>query len=97
MTYKVPVCNRADYTIYLQELQGICWAHCDVRKWSAHTAKSLKADADRVVEMQGRPILAMNEPAGDKKHQKFLRLMGFHFFTSVPAKGGGECLIFRRG
>lgn len=97
MTYKVPACIRPEYTILLQEIEGTCWVHCDVRQWSSSVAKRLRADWDVLFEMQGRPAFAMNEPTGCKKHQKFMRMMGFHFFKSLPAKDGGECLVFRRG
>lgn len=97
MTYKVPVCNRPEYTIYLQDIEGTCWAHCDVRQWSPAISRRLRADWNVLFEMQGKPVFAMNEPAGDLKHQKFLALMAFQFFKAVPARDGGECLIFRRG
>lgn len=97
MTYKVPVCLRPDYTILLQEIDRTCWAHCDVRKWSVQIARDIRSDWDTLFAMQGRPVFAMNEPTGDVKHQKFMRLMGFEFHKSLPAKDGGECLIYRRG
>lgn len=97
MSFKVPVCRRGGYTIYLQDIDGTTWAHCDVRQWSVSIAKRFIADADAIMEMQAGPIYALNEPAGDRKHQKFLGLMGFQFFKNLPAIHGGEIPIFRRG
>lgn len=97
MSYKTRVCGREDYTIYLQDIEGTTWAHCDVRRWSASVFRRLRADVDTLIDMQGREIYAMNEPAGDRKHQKFLRLMGFEFFSHAPAVNGGLVPIFRRG
>lgn len=97
MTYKVPVCIRDAYTILLQDIEGTCWAHCDVRRWSKDVARRMRSDWDTLFGMQGREVFAMNEPTGDRKHQKFMECMGFRFFKSVPAKDGGECLIYRRG
>lgn len=97
MTYKVPICKRSDYTIHLQETDGLCWVHCDVRQWSTHIARQMRKDWDALFEMHGGPVFALNEPTGDVKHQKFMRHMGFQFFKTLPANDGGECLIYRRG
>jgi hypothetical protein len=96
VSFKVPVCRRREYTIFLQDIDGTTWAHCDVREWSGSVAKRLRADVDTLVEMQGAPVFAMNEPVGDVKHQKFLALMGFQFFKNLPALQGGEVPVYRR-
>lgn len=96
MSYKVPVCRRQDYTIYLQDIEGTTWAHCDVRRWSKAIARALTADADTVFDLHGGPMYALNEPTGCAKHQKFLKLMGFSFAKKLTAEKG-ELLIFRRG
>jgi hypothetical protein len=95
MSHKTPVCRRRDYTIYLQEIEGTCWAHCDVTRWSHQTAKQLRADSDAIHAMQGREIFALNEPTGDLKHQKFMALMGFRHHKTLSAVGG-EMVIFRK-
>lgn len=95
MSYKCPVANRDGYTIYVQDINGETWVHCDVRKWSRAVAKSLRHDTDVLYEMHGGPAYALNEPAGCKKHQKFLRMMGFEFFKEVPSNAGAQ-YIFKR-
>lgn len=97
MTYKVPVCVRPEYSIFLQNIEGSTWAHCDVRKWSASIARRLTQDADTIFSLHGGPMFAMNEPVGCKKHQKFLRLMGFQFLKMLPGLDGQQIPIFRRG
>jgi hypothetical protein len=96
MAYKSPVCVRDEYTIYLQDIEGTCWVHCDVRRWSAVVCRRLRSDWDALFGLLGRPAFALNEPTGDEKHQRFMRLMGFEFFRTLPAKDGGECIVFRR-
>ena len=97
MSFKVPVCRRSEYTIYLQDIDGTTWAHCDVQKWTASIHKRFSADADQVFAMHGGPMLALNEPAGCFKHQKFLKLMGFHFHQKIITNTGDERLIYKRG
>lgn len=96
MSYKVPACRRPEYTILLQEIEDTTWAHCEVSKWSASIAKRMRADVDTLFEMQGAPVYAINEPYGDRKHQKFLELMGFHFHKDISPPGG-TIPIYRRG
>lgn len=95
MSHKVPVVQRTDYTIYLQELEGATWAHCDVQQWSASVRRSLVSDANALYAMHGGPMYAMNEPAGCEKHRKFLRLMGFELFREVPTPNGMQ-YVFKR-
>jgi hypothetical protein len=94
--YKIPVCIRPEYTVYGQQIGPDTWVHCDVREWSPAILKRLRRDCDALLEMHGGPIYALNEPTGCLRHQHFLRVMGFRFFKAVPAKDGGECLMFRR-
>jgi hypothetical protein len=39
----------------------------------------MQADFDALRLMQGGPLYALNEPAGCKKHQKFMRSMGLRW------------------
>lgn len=96
MSYKVPVCRRPEYTIYLQDIGGETWAHSDVKQWSPSISRRLVADANAVFHMHGGAMFALNEPHGCKKHQKFLKLMGFKYLKTLPLIDGGECFIFQR-
>ena len=95
MSYKVPVVQRDDYTIYFQDIDGSTWVHCDVRNWSPAVARSLKRDADTVYGLHGGPVFALNEPAGCMKHRKFLGLMGFKFLKECESNSGPQ-YIFKR-
>jgi len=92
VSFKVPVVQRPEYTIYLQDIEGTTWAHCDVHKWSPSICRRLKADANTVYELHGGPIFALNEPAGCQKHVHFLRVMGFEFVKEVD----GPQFIYKR-
>ena len=95
MSYKVPVVKRADYTIYLQELDGMVWAHCDVFRWTSSVSRALRMDADALYRMQGGPWFALHDPPGDKKHEHFLKHVGFKLLGSVES-GGVKRQIFKR-
>lgn len=73
---KVPVVQRMDYDIKLEEhLQGT-FIHCDVRSWTPATAKALAADFKLLCELHGGPIHALHD-FRDRKHEKFLKFYGF--------------------
>jgi hypothetical protein len=95
MTYKVPVVEREDYTIYFQDLNGETWVHCDVRHWSPTAAKSIKRDADALKKIVGGPVYALNEPKGCKKHIKFLKMLGFRFLGELSSNAGIQYVYTR--
>lgn len=96
MSFKVPVCRRPEYTIYLQQIEQNTWAHCDVNKWSAGIAKKLIADADQLFEMHGGPWFAFQDPPGCEKHHKFLELVGFKRLKEIEGLDGETRAIYVR-
>lgn len=92
---KVPVVIRPQYTIWLEAFDGQTFVHCDVREWGAKVARHMSLDMDRLREMQGRDMYAINEPTGCKKHQRFMRMMGFSYFCDV-ASTEGLLHVFKR-
>lgn len=97
MSFKVPIVNRPEYIIYMQEGAGLIWGHIDVKKWTPQTAKQIRRDIDILCEMQNGQIVALNEPPGDKKHIKFLHMQGFSFWKSFVDISGVEQFIYSRG
>ena len=87
---KVPIINRADYTVYIEHNQHT-FMHCDVKRWTPEVRKALRRDWDAFFEMHGGPLFAVNEPTGCQKHQKFMRQMGFDYLGK-----SGDLIIFRR-
>lgn len=84
---KVPVCIRADYTIFLEHAFSRTWIHCDVRRWSASVRKAMLADFDALLTLHGGPIYALNDPPGCAKHQKFMVLMGLSWCQTFKESG----------
>lgn len=96
-SHKTPVCVRPEYTIFYQCIEGqLIWVHMDVRQWSAEIFKRMRQDCDTLQSLIGQRVYTMNEPQGCKKHQKFLKLMGWEYHTNLEM-GGADRLIYRRG
>jgi hypothetical protein len=82
MKQQVVITN--DYILYLENLDGNVFIHCDCFKWNKTVKKQLKEDVDKVVAFLGKPILAVHNPE-DKKHFKFLTMMGFTYFGNIKS------------
>lgn len=92
----MPVCRRHDYTIYFEFIDDCMFVHCDVYRWSHAVAKNMKTDIHVLGGMYGGALYAVNEPTGCKKHQKFMRSMGFEFAMEIKFSDGMPCIVFKR-
>ena len=81
---KQEVVTKDDYILYLENLDGNVFIHCDCFKWNKTIKKQLREDVDRVVAFLEKPILAVHNPK-DKKHFKFLTMMGFTYFGNIES------------
>jgi hypothetical protein len=82
---KTPVVSNEHYVLYLENFNGNIFIHCDCFKWNKTVKKQLKEDVDKIVNFVGQPILAIHN-VEDKKHFKFLTMMGFAFFRNIESK-----------
>jgi hypothetical protein len=78
---KKPVIGSKDYILYIENFDGQTFIHCDCWKWSKTIKKELRKDVDSLVQ-KFSPLFAFHEKQ-DKKHFKFLKLMGFNFFNDI--------------
>lgn len=79
---KVPVVNRADYTMYLELYEGMLWFHSDVHKWTQEVKKKYLEDLDLLQYLVGVPLVALID---SDKLAKFARIIGFKY--NQPFKG----------
>ena len=85
---KQPVISNNDYILYLEFAYKSTFIHCDCFRWSKEIKKRLLKDLDKLCELRTEPIFAIHE-IEDKKHLKFITMMGFkHFmdFTGADNK-----------
>jgi hypothetical protein len=95
----VPVCNRPDYRIGLEQDSGCTFVHATVHRWTASVARALRRDADTIMALHGGPIYATtHEPHGGDyaKHAKFVRHFGFEYLTTVDAGGSAHRVFVRK-
>lgn len=73
---KHPVLIKKDYTIYFQYFEDYIIVHCDVSRWSKTVANRLLVDSFYLFSLQEKAVIVLHDES-DKKHLKFIKLMGF--------------------
>lgn len=73
---KVPVLRSREFNIYYELVNGCIFVHCDVFRWSKSVREKLLIDIEILFELLNTPVYARHV-VGDKKHEKFLKLVGF--------------------
>jgi len=59
MSFKVPVVIRDDYTMYLEQYEGMLWFHTDVNKWTSSIKKEYLKDLDTLQDLVSIPLVAL--------------------------------------
>ena len=78
---KTPVIYTLHYTIYLESYMNNSFIHCDCYKWNKSIKRTMLQDVNTLVQIHGKPLLAIHE-INDKKHLKFLELLGFTYHSN---------------
>lgn len=92
---KVPVCQRADYTILYENWRGLIFGHVEFVRFNKTIFRDYLEDTYRLQEMLGSSIYIISDPA-DRKHQRFLRISGFTHAGHGHAVDGSPVFVFKR-
>lgn len=92
---KVPVVNRQDYTMYLENFAGMLWFHTDVHKWSSQVKTKYLEDLNLLQYLVNIPLTALIEE-DNKKLAKFAELTGWKFFDNMNLNNGKVGLVYAR-
>lgn len=85
---KKPVIVEPDYTLYLDEFEGLQFIHCDVRKWNKATKKRLHEALELLHNIYKQESFYATHDIGDNKHRKFLKMYGFKYFSTEHCLDG---------
>tara|TARA_R110002153_G_scaffold70900_8_gene185974 strand:+ start:407 stop:697 length:291 start_codon:yes stop_codon:yes gene_type:complete len=84
---KKPVVVDLDYTLYLDEFEGLQFIHCDVRKWNKTTKKRLHKALELLLNIYKQDLHAIHD-IDDNKHRKFLEMYEFKYFSTEHCLDG---------
>ena len=89
------VCQRRDYCIRFEEVEGMTFVHAEVTRWNRQVMREFKLDLNDLLFLRGGPLYAMNGPQGKEKREKFMRMMGFQFLQEIPSPSGERDVFIR--
>jgi hypothetical protein len=80
---KVPVVQTDQFILYIEDVDGYWFIHCDVlTKWNKAVKHNLKLWFKRLTDECGKELFALHTPE-DKKHEKFLKIFNFSYLHSI--------------
>ena len=92
---KLPIVNRADYTMYLENYASMLWFHTDVRKWSSKIKTKYLEDLNLLQYLVNVPIVALVEE-DNKKLAKFGEVTGWSIIDKMNLNNGKVGLVYTR-
>jgi len=96
---KHPVLIKNNYRVYFEkvlynEIQEVLVVHCDVSRWNKTVKQQLIIDSYNLFSKQDKPIIAIHDKM-DKKHLKFITMMGFHpCLDEITIADGSKSMMF---
>ena len=92
---KVPVVNRPDYIMYLENFAGMLWFHSDVFKWSSSIKTKYLEDLNLLQYLVDIPLVALVEE-DNIKLAKFGKVTGWNMINKVDLNNGKVGLVYTR-
>lgn len=92
---KIPVVNRVDYTMYLENFAGMLWFHTDVRKWSNKIKTKYLEDLNLLQYLVNVPIVALVEE-DNTKLAKFGEVTGWKVVEQMNLNNGKVGFVYTR-
>ena len=92
---KVPVVNRPEYRMYLEDFAGMLWFHTDVRKWSSKVKTKYIEDLNLLQYLVNLPIVALVDE-DNKKLAKFGEVTGWKVINQMNLNNGKVGLVYTR-
>ena len=92
---KIPVVNRQDYTMYLENFAGMLWFHTDVHKWSNAIKTKYLEDLNLLQYLVDVPLVALVEE-DNKKLAKFGKVTGWRVIDQMNLNNGKVGYVYAR-
>lgn len=92
---KVPVVNKQDYTMYLENFAGMLWFHTDVHKWSSEIKARYLDDLNLLQYLVNVPIVALVEE-DNIKLAKFGKVTGWSIIDKMNLNNGKVGYVYTR-
>ena len=92
---KVPVVNKPDYTIWLENYRNIAtFIHADVYKYNKSVRQEFGEDLDKLLRLHNFPLYVLTDK-DNTKLKKFMSIYGFVLDHTPLCDDGVEREVYR--
>lgn len=95
LSYKIPILERPEYTMYLETYEKYDWFHTDVMKWTAQIKKKYIEDLNKLQEELSPFIVALIRE-DNTKLVKFAKSINFKYETTIKGLDNMNHHIYSR-
>lgn len=95
LSYKIPILERPEYTMYLETYEKYDWFHTDVMKWTAEIKKKYIEDLNKLQEELSPFIVALIRE-DNTKLVKFAKSINFKYETTIKGLDNMNHHIYSR-
>jgi len=95
MIHRVPVVNRPEYIIWLENYKGIAnFIHADVYKYNKTVREDFGKDLDKLMDLHVDPLYVLTK-TDNKKLKKFMSIYGLELDHRPDCDDGVAREVFR--
>jgi hypothetical protein len=95
VSYKVPIIERPEYTMYLETYEKYNWFHTDVKKWTAEIKKQYLEDLNSL-QQELSPFIVSLIREDNTKLVKFAKSINFKYETTIKGLDNMNHHIYSR-
>jgi len=95
VSYKVPIIERPEYTMYLETYEKYNWFHTDVKKWTAEIKKQYLEDLNSL-QKELSPFIVSLIREDNTKLVKFAKSINFKYETTIKGLDNMNHHIYSR-
>lgn len=92
---KLPVVNRPEYVMYLEQYAGMLWFHTDIFKWSSKVKQKYLEDLNLLQYLVSTPLVALVEE-DNHKLAKFGKVTGWEVMEKLNLNNGKVGYVYTR-
>lgn len=92
---KLPVVNRSEYVMYLEQYADMLWFHTDVHRWSSKVKQKYLEDLNLLQYLVNIPLVALVEE-DNTKLAKFGKVTGWRVIDKMNLNNGKVGYVYTR-
>ena len=92
----LPVINRENYTVSIEQHADALWVHCNVTKFDKDTLKDMNITWPMFINLIGTDLYVLRDDTLNTPTKNFISKYGFFKFKDILDKQGNHKEIWKR-